>query len=217
MSRRLILLLTLLCPVLAHAEGSVIPYAALYESLRPALEIDGHDRLLARIRILSKRSDVAPEQIRLDIQSRNGVRSIHVAANGDVHFPLDPQLREENPTVASNQPKGSLTLSVAIVLKPPRGLRFPYREIARGIDQMRAVVTADGVADQFRVRGVELWFDPAAQAQLSISGRIEHLLMADRAGRIVLDDSAELREDGVMLILSAAPREIAPVIGMGAP
>jgi len=217
MSHRLILLFALFCPMLVGAEASLVPYAALYEVLRPALEIGGHDRLIARVRIVSKRSDIAPQQIRLDIQSRDGVRTVQVGANGDVEFPLDARLRDENPAVASNQPKGSLTLSVAIVLKLPRGLRFPYREIAHGIDQMRAVVAGDGVAEQFSVRGVELWFDPTAQAQLSISGRIERLLMADRSGRILLDDSAELREDGVMLVLSAAPREIAPVLAMGAP
>lgn len=198
------------------AETSVVPYAALYESLRPALEVSGHDRLVARTRILSKRGDVAPEQIRLDIQSRAGVRSIQVAANGDVQFPLDDALRAENPPVASNQPKGSLTLSVAIVLKPPPGLRFPYRHIADGIDQMRAIVVADGNGDRLGVQGVELWFDPAAHAQLSVVGRVERLLMADRTGRILLDDSAELREDGVLLALTAPVRDIVPVLGVEA-
>ena len=169
---------------------------------------------MARTRILSKRGDVAPEQIRLDIQSRSGVRSVRVAANGDVQFPLDEGLRAENPPVASNQPKGSLTLSVAIVLKAPPGLRFPYRHIAAGIDQMREIVAADGNDDRFKVQGVELWFDPAAHAQLSVVGRVERLLMADRAGRIVLDDSAELREDGVLLALTAPVRDIVPVLAM---
>ena len=216
MSRLRILIAALLFSAAAGAEVSVVPYAALYESLRPALEVSGHDRLLARTRILSKRGDVAPEQIRLDIQSRSGVRSVRVGANGDVQFPLDEGLRAENPPVASNQPKGSLTLSVAIVLKAPAGLRFPYRHIAAGIDQMHEVVAADGNDDRFKVQGVELWFDPAAHAQLSVVGRVERLLMADRAGRIVLDDSAELREDGVLLSLTAPVRDIVPVLGMEA-
>ncbi len=38
--------------------------------------------------------------------------------------------------------------------------------------------------------------------------------MADRAGRIVLDDSAELREDGVLLALTAPVRDIVPVLAM---
>jgi hypothetical protein len=197
------------------AETSVVPYAALYESLRPALEVNGHDRLVARTRIVSKRGDVSPDQIRLDIRSRQGLRSVRVAANGDVQFPLDEALRAENPPVASNQPKGSLTLSVAIVLRPPGGLRFPYREIAAGIDQMRAIVAADGQAAGLRVQGVELWFDPGDDARLSVVGRVERLLMADRHGRIVLDDSAELREDGVLLVVSAPVREIVPVLAAG--
>jgi len=216
MSRRFLILAVLAAALSppSRADTSVVPYTALYESLRPALEVSGHDRLVARTRILSKRGDVAPEQIRLDIQSRSGVRSVRVAANGDVQFPLDEGLRAENPPVASNQPKGSLTLSVAIVLKAPPGLRFPYRHIAAGIDQMREIVAADGNDDRFKVQGVELWFDPAAHAQLSVVGRVERLLMADRAGRIVLDDSAELREDGVLLALTAPVRDIVPVLAM---
>ena len=216
MSRRFLILAVLAAALSppSRADTSVVPYAALYESLRPALEVSGHDRLVARTRILSKRGDVAPEQIRLDIQSRSGVRSVRVAANGDVQFPLDEGLRAENPPVASNQPKGSLTLSVAIVLKAPPGLRFPYRQIGAGIDQMREIVAADGNGDRFKVQGVELWFDPDAHAQLSVVGRVERLLMADRAGRIVLDDSAELREDGVLLALTAPVRDIVPVLAM---
>jgi len=193
-----------------RAAESAVPYAALYESLRPALEISSHDHLRARTRIVSKRSDVTPAQIRLEIRARDGVRRIAVGSDGDFEFPLDARLRDENPPVVSNQPKGSLTLSVAIVLKAPAATRFPYREIARGIDQMRSVVAADGTALQ--VAGVELWFDPRAQAQLNVSGRIERLLMADHLGRIVLDDSAELREAGVMLALSVPPRRIVPML-----
>ena len=97
MSRRFLILAVLAAALSppSRADTSVVPYTALYESLRPALEVSGHDRLVARTRILSKRGDVAPEQIRLDIQSRSGVRSVRVAANGDVQFPLDEGLRGE--------------------------------------------------------------------------------------------------------------------------
>lgn len=195
-----------------HAAESAVPYAALYESLRPALEISSHDRLRALTRIVSKQPGVDPGQIRLEIRARDGVRRIAVGSDGDFEFPLDARLRKENPAVVSNQPKGSLTLSVAIVLKAPAATRFPYHEIARGIDQMRAVVAADGAGAALHVAGVELWFDPRSQAQLNVSGRIERLLMADHLGRIVLDDSAELREAGVMLALSVPPRRIVPML-----
>ncbi|MBK7146046.1 MAG: hypothetical protein IPH76_12900 [Xanthomonadales bacterium] len=195
-----------------RAAESAVPYAALYESLRPALEISSHDRLRALTRIVSKQTSVSPAQIRLEIRARDGVRRIAVGSDGDFEFPLDARLRDENPPVVSNQPKGSLTLSVAIVLKAPATTRFPYGEIARGVDQMRAVVAADGGGAALHVAAVELWFDPRAQAQLNVSGRIERLLMADHLGRIVLDDSAELREAGVMLALSVPPRRIVPML-----
>jgi hypothetical protein len=76
-------------------------------------------------------------------------------------------------------------------------------------------VAADGQAAGLRVQGVELWFDPGDDARLSVVGRVERLLMADRHGRIVLDDSAELREDGVLLVVSAPVREIVPVLAAG--
>jgi hypothetical protein len=217
MSRALPLLLLLFAtPIARAAAESVVPYAALYESLRPALEIGAHDHLQARTRIVSKRGDVRPEQIRLEIRARTGTRVVAVDPDGNVAFPLEAGLRAENPPVATNQPKGSLTLSVAVVLALPASTRLPYREIAEGIDQMRSVIDRDGADARVRVEGVELWFDPRAQAQLTVLGRIERLLMADRSGRIVLDDAPELREAGVMLQLTTPAREIVPVLRLEA-
>lgn len=198
-----------------RAAESAVPYASLYQALGPALQVASHDRLQARARILSKQPGVRPADIRLEIRARDGVRRIAIDDDGRFEFPLDEGLRQENPLVVSNQPRGSLTLSVAILLRTPGARRFPYREIALGIDQMRAVIAADGASGRLQVAGVELWFDPRAGASLNVLGRIERLLVADRSGRIVLDDSAELREAGVMLALSATPREIVPMLRGG--
>ena len=207
--------LSFLAPPL-RAETSRVPYAALYESLRPALEINGRDRLVAKTKIQSKRPGIRPEEIQLQIHSRAGVREIRVERDGDVAFPLDERLRDENPIVQSNQPKGSLTLSVAIGLKVPTATRFAYREIAIGIDQLRSVMASDGADNGGQVRGVEFWFAPGSDARLGIIGPIERLFIADRFGRIVLHDSAELREAGVMLELSESPLQILPSLRPGA-
>lgn len=198
-----------------RADGSGVPYAALYESLRPAIEIGGNDHLVARTRIQSKLPGVESDSILLEIHAQAGTRVIHVANDGDVVFPLDERLRDENPVVQTNQPKGTLTLSVTIGVKLPRGTRFPYREIAVGIDQLRAVMVGDGAGDGSAVRGVEFWFRPGSDARLGIIGPVERLFIADRQGRIVLADSAELRESGVMLDLSEAPLQILPSLRPG--
>jgi len=199
----------------AHADTSSVPYIALYESLRPALEITGRDHLVAKARIQSKRPGVEPESIRLQILARGGTRTIQVGDDGELLFPLEESLRDENPIVQSNQPKGSLTLSVAIGMKVPQGTRFPYAEIATGIDQLRSVMAVDGADVRSHVRGVEFWFRRGSDARVGVIGPVERLFIADRMGRIVLDDSAELREGGVMLDLSEKPLQILPSLRPG--
>ena len=211
--RRSALLILGLASVPTHAgTDNIVPYLALYESLRPALEVSKHPRLIAHTRVLSKLPHVAPDEIRLEVRSRHGVRQVTASKLGDLDFPLDDALRDENPPVRVNQPRGTLTLSVDVQLRLPSGPRFPYRELAAGLDEMRALLRSDGAADAWEVDGVELWFAPEAEAQLHVDGAVERVLLADHRGRIVLSDLQELQADGVMLKLSTMPLAIVPTL-----
>lgn len=203
-----------LLPLRTHAVATenIVPYLALYASLRPALEVSKHPRLVAHTRVASKLAHVAPDEIRLEVRSRNGVRRIVASVRGDLAFPLDDALRDENPAVFINQPRGTLTLSVDVQLRPIAAKHFPYRELSAGLEDMRGLMRADGAADIWDVDGVELWFAPDAEAQLHVEGAVERVLLADRRGRIVLVDSSNLHADGVMLKLSAVPLAIVPTL-----
>lgn len=202
-----------MAPLFAQAAAeNIVPYMALYQSLHPALEVSKHPRLVAHTRVLSKLPHVPPQEIQLEVRSRSGTRRIAASRLGDVDFPLDAALRDENPPVFINQPKGTLTLSVDVQLRPPTGRHFPYRELAAGLDDMRVLLRNDGAADTWEIDGVELWFAPEADAQLHVDGAVERVLMADQRGRIVLADSPELQADGVMLKLSATPLAVVPTL-----
>jgi hypothetical protein len=195
----------------AQAPGST-PYATLYKALEPALEVRRFDRLEARANVQSKHGLIRPEQIRMEIRSGRGIRRLKVEPNGDLDFPLDDQLLSENPLVVSNQPKGSLTLAVTIMLRPFPTLRVPYREISVALAQVRQVIAQDPNQAGVQVRGVEVNFPPGRNATLAVRGRSEQLLMADASGRVLLTDADEWQRPDVEVEFSEAPLRIIPYL-----
>lgn len=196
----------------AAPDPGAIPYAALYQALRPVLELRGYDRLLATATVHSKLPGVAPASIRLVIHRRGGPQAVSVAVDGTFDFPLNAELLQENPTVTSNQPKGSLTLAVTLALKPLSGPRIAYSELAAGIDQARAAVASDPARSGAGIRGVELRFPPGHAATVVLSGRSERLLMADARGVVILNDSEEWRGKGTEVLFSELPAKILPLL-----
>jgi hypothetical protein len=129
-----------------------------------------------------------------------------------VNFPLNASLLAENPLGVTNQPKGSLTLSVTLGLKLPTSTRVPVGELNAALaeaDQLlaRGVGGLDG-----HVRGVELRFEPGANASLTLRGRSERLLMADHAGRIVLMRDGDLNEAAAVIELNRLPMQVLPYL-----
>lgn len=198
--------------LVAAPDPGAIPYAALYQALRPVLELSGYDRLLATATVQSKLAGVRPSSIRLLIHRRSGPQPVTVAEDGSFDFPLNAALLEENPTVTSNQPRGSLTLAVTLTLRPVSGLRIAYSELAAGIDQARAAVASDPARPGVGIRGVELRFPPGHAATVVLSGRSERLLMADARGVVILNDSEEWRGQGTEVVFSELPAKILPLL-----
>jgi hypothetical protein len=127
---------------------------------------------------------------------------------------LRDDLLAENPPVSSNQPRGSLTVSVTLALPNPASTRLPaedLRSALRAVDawlarQADAGGTARGVAG-----GVEFRFPSAAGASLTVRGDDERFLLADAAGRIVVMREAVL-ERATFIELSQLPLEVVPWI-----
>lgn len=186
------------------------PYATLYQVLSPVEKINAYDRLVAIERIESKTPGVRPQDIRVVIHARNGAIPVPVAAGGAVKFPVTDALRDENPPVETNQPKGSLALIVNVALRDTARLRVPWSDIETGLAQVKAFYAQSSGASAPAVSGVEVYFPPGASAMLTIEGKGEHLLMADPAGRIIVTRAMAQENGAPTLVFSRAPDFVLP-------
>jgi hypothetical protein len=127
-----------LAPAAAADEAvSTTPYMALYQVLTPARVIGSYDRLVAIERIQSKLGGVPPSDIRVVIRAKSGAIPVPIAADGRVNFPTSDALRDENPPVETNQPKGSLALTVIVGLGGAERLRLPWTDVEAGLEQVK--------------------------------------------------------------------------------
>jgi hypothetical protein len=201
-------------PVRADDTGTT-SYAALYRALQPALDIGQRDRLVASANVQSKLPGVSPSAIRMEIRTRSGLRRLQIAEDGIFEFPMDSALLAEDPPVVSNQPRGSLTLSVTLALRPYATLRVPYREIRHALAQAGEVLATDPTRGGAVVRGVEVHFTAGRDATVSIRGQNERTFIADAGGRVVLIDTPLWHQPDVEVEFSEAPLRLIPYIDQG--
>ena len=190
--------------------ASTTPYATLYAVVAPVSKINAYDHLIAMERIESKLPDVRPEDIRVVIHAKQGAIAVPVAAGGEVKFPVSDALREENPPVETNQPKGSLALIVNVALRTGDGLRVPWSDIEAGLTQVKAFYADSRGASAPAISGVEVHFSTGSAAMLTIEGNNERLLMADPAGRIIVTRDVVLQNKEPVLVFSRAPEFVLP-------
>jgi hypothetical protein len=197
----------------APATGDV-PYAVLYRALEPTLAMRRYPRLAAIQRVESKLPGIDPASIRIRIGDGASVVVVPVARDGAMEFPLDAALLAANPAVRTNQPAGSLTLSVTLALRVPEGARIPVAAIREALAEADALM-ASGIAGAGpqRARGAEFRFARDAAASLSLRGAVERLLVADREGRIVLMRDPDLQAPAGLLEFSTAPLLVLPWMG----
>ena len=196
---------------LAQATGDV-PYAVLYETLAPAVAIRRYPRLLPVQRVESKLDGVAPDSIRIRIGAGADAIDVPVGADGAIDFPLQAALLAANPPVRTNQPRGSLTLSVTLALRVPAGPRLAADAIRAALAEVDALMaeTAGGAP---RARGVEFRFPAGAGASLNLSGAGGRVLVADARDRIVLMRDTDLQPPAALLEFSTAPVLVLPWMG----
>ena len=211
----LAVILSLLWTAGAVAQESVrVPYSSLYQALAPGLKIDRFDRLVARQRIISRRSDVHPESIKVRILAKSGVIDIGVSAIGDIQFPMTDALLAENPMVESNQPKGSLSLSATMELKIPDALSVPYKEFFEAAKQAQQAIDGMGASLAGRkIHSIEFEFDRAESARIElVDERAEELLIANELGLLELRLDEDLVRRGAQVKFSHRARAARPHI-----
>lgn len=201
------------CAVAQEAAGETL-YRALYQALSPSLKLSGYSRLRPVQRIVSKDPAVSPSEIRVRIDAGRGPIELTPAADGRVDFPMSEALLAENPPVRSNQPRGSLSVSVSFEIELGEGDGLPYAVLAEGIDQAQQALTEvePGLAGH-RVAGIEFSFPPGSDARVQIvDPRLEALLIADRQGHVRLRNDPRLRESGASVRWSPRPLRAVPYL-----
>lgn len=198
----------------ADAAASTTPYLALYQVLAPARAIGAYDRLVAIERVRSKSSGVRAQDIRITIRAKRGAIAVPVAADGGVSFPVDAELQAENPPVETNQPKGSLMLTAHATLRVPDALSVGWSEIDAGLRQAEELFarTPGGSAANAKPRGVEIRFDTAAPASVTLVGKSERLLQTDADGRILVLRDMLVEAERPSLKFSRRPLRMLPYV-----
>jgi len=190
-----------------------IDYAVLFRVLDTANGIERYERLRAVQRIESKQAGVNPDDIRITVMASAGEIVVPVAADGQLQFPLSQALLGENPKVSTNQPQGSLTLTLSIELALPSGARIPAADIRAALDQVDAMFAERGEGAPPRARGAEFYFADAANAGLTLRGESERLLLPDGAGRVILMRDSDLAPGTLEVEVAAAPSQVLPFFG----
>lgn len=209
------LLAALLVLSAAHVHAGSAPYASLYRALEPGLKLDRYDRLLAVQRIQSKLAEVQPGTITVRILAQSGAIDVPIGADGRMRFPLTRELLTENPVVESNQPSGSLSLSVSFEVAPPASSTLAYTDFLDSVRQAQdALRQLDGPYAKAEVVGLEFRMgEPDASATVECPDS-EDLLRADQKGRIVVRIDPRLPPADTTIHFSAAPRQAFPNLRM---
>lgn len=214
-------LLALLMPFAAAAAAAGEPadgatrYLALFQVLAPARSIQAYDHLVAIERVESKLPGVRAQDIRITIRAAKGAIAVPVAADGSVNFPAGEALQAENPAVETNQPKGSLVLTVHAALRLPGALEMPWSEVDAGLRQAEELFAKSpgGTAANAKPRGVEILFDGGSPASVTLAGRSELLLQADAEGRAVVTRDMVVESERPKLVFSRRPHRLLPWVG----
>jgi hypothetical protein len=205
-------------PGYAADTNAVIPYKALDEIFQPITKVDP-TRLEIHVFVSSSNKAVHPSDISLTIQSATkGMIPVLLGTNGQVlKFPVEKDLRRENPPVIVNQPKGTVRLGVAIQLPPSDELTFRYSRLGDGVAEINKSIKAQaGMVLSLlapKVEGVVFLFPKAGAGKAKIeiasaAGKREYT--ADMHGQIKLKLEKALLAENPEVKVSEKPEHIVP-------
>lgn len=191
------------------APAAEVEYAALHGTLEPARAMAAYGRLRAVQRVESKLPGVEPAAITIALLRRTGRVEVPVADDGTLELPVDAATLAENPLVVTNQPAGSLTLTVSIELPRPRSARLACGEVEAALTEADRLLEQQG--SPARVRGVEFVLPPDAGA-VTLHGDGERVLVPDADGRVIVMRDPELTALYREIELPARPLRVLPFL-----
>jgi hypothetical protein len=195
------------------ATPGTIPYRAVAEVFDGFAKVKEKDKLRIGVRIVPAKGHVPTTPLAVEIRSRTGVLPLKLSPTGElVEFPLTPELRAENPKLASNQPKGTLNLRAELSIRysgRPSEYAAWYLD---ALGQANAAVKGQVGLMSFVVPKLETLvfeFDPAARATVTLRTEAgEKSVPADAEGKARVRLGPEAAHRSARIVLSAEPRLI---------
>jgi len=204
---------------LAADEVATLPYKAMVANALTFLNVavGERDRLALVQSLRPDGGNLVIRPLVITILSKNGRIDVPVAADNSFAIPITDELRDENPTVLTNQPKGSLSLQVGVRVLLPQTTRYAYSEFWLGVQQANQMTK--------RFAGMMRWlFAEAADSLILRFNRPERqmlriaaedgplTLIADDSGTIFVRSDKKLVEQKPMTELSEPALDALPAI-----
>lgn len=205
-------------PSCAADTNAAIPYKTFYDMFQPIAVVD-QTKLEIHAFVSSTNKAVRPPDIRLTIHSTaKGLIPVQLGTNGQViNFPLEKDLRRENPFVVANQPAGTIELWVTIQIPPSDDLTFRYSRLGDGIAEINKSIKAQaGMMLSLlapKVEGVVFLFPKASAGKAKVeiasaAGRREYT--ADKDGVVKMKLEKPLLAENPEVKVSEKPEHIVP-------
>ena len=212
----------------SNETNATISYKMLDDASALAGSFD-QSKIVVQMVIKSKNKAVRSSHIQLTIHSaRKGPIAVHLGAKGQmIDFPHDEELRQEDPPVVVNQPKGTMDMTIFMGGFPNLGLKFRYNRLSDALGELNnGMARASNIVntsypellpafDQFKreIQGVLFYFPKsrAGKARLEIalaSGKREYV--ADANGQLKLTLDKALLVENPEVTLSEKPQNILP-------
>ena len=116
--------------------AAVMAYDEMYERLK-RMQDSKLDRVRLQIKLKSKNAAVAPAQMRIAIVNDHVTVPLPITADGGVTLPLRADLYKTSADIRSNQPKGTMEVSVDFGVSWPRGTEVSYAEVEETARQIQ--------------------------------------------------------------------------------
>ena len=206
-------------PASAADEYATLPYSSMIANALTFLgvTVGERDRLALVQSLHPDGGNLVIRPLTITILSKSGKIDVPVGADNSFAIPISDALRDENPTVITNQPKGSLSLQVGVRILLPQATRYTYSEFWLGIQQANTMTR--------RFAGVMRWlFSDSADSLVLRFRRPERQMLriaaADGALTLIADDSGtifvridkKLVEQNPMMELSEPALDALPAI-----
>ena len=203
----------------AADEVATLPYRSMIANAITFLNVQAgeRDRLALVQSLHPDGGNLVFRPLKITILSKNGRIDVPVAADNSFAIPITDDLRDENPTVITNQPKGTLSLQVGVRVLLPQTTRYAYSEFWLGIQQANAMTK--------RFAGMMHWlFSESADSLILRFSRPERqmlriaasdgalTLIADDSGTIFVRIDKKLVEENPMMELSEPALDALPAI-----